>query len=70
MIVAVIDNGMDLSHPDLLGQMRTNGNEIPSNNIDDDNNGYIDDVDGYNFYDQHALLPPSGSHDTQVGGLI
>lgn len=70
MIVAVIDNGMDLSHPDLLGQMRTNSNEIPSNKIDDDNNGYIDDVDGYNFYDKHALLPPNGSHGTQVSGLI
>ncbi len=70
VIVAVIDNGMDLSHPDLLGQMRTNSNEIPSNKIDDDNNGYIDDVDGYNFYDKHALLPPNGSHGTQVSGLI
>lgn len=70
VIVAVIDNGMDLTHPDVQWQMRKNTDEIPWNNIDDDKNGYTDDVDGYNFYDQHALLPPNGSHGTQVGGLI
>lgn len=70
VIVAVIDNGIDLSHPDLQGQMRNNSDELASNHIDDDSNGYIDDVDGYNFYDNSALLPPNGSHGTQVSGLI
>ena len=49
IIVAVLDSGMDLEHEDLKGVLWTNTKEIPGNNIDDDNNGYIDDIHGYNF---------------------
>ena len=49
VIVAVIDSGMDTSHPALAGQIWTNSDEIPNNQIDDDQNGYIDDVHGWNF---------------------
>ena len=49
VIVAVIDNGVDLLHEDLKNVIWTNTKEIPGNGIDDDNNGYIDDIHGWNF---------------------
>ena len=48
-IVAVIDSGVDIEHEDLQGKIWTNEKEIPKNGIDDDKNGYIDDVHGWNF---------------------
>ncbi len=49
IIVAVIDGGVDIFHEDLKDVIWTNPKEIPNNGIDDDNNGYIDDVHGWNF---------------------
>jgi cell wall-associated protease len=49
IIVAVIDTQIDLKHEDLQGQIWTNVNEIPNNGIDDDKNGYIDDINGWSF---------------------
>ena len=49
VIVAVIDSGIDIEHKDLQGKIWTNTDEIPGNGIDDDNNGYIDDIHGWNF---------------------
>lgn len=49
VIVAVLDSGMDLSHEDLVDVLWVNKGEIAGNNKDDDNNGYIDDIHGYNF---------------------
>jgi len=49
VIVAVLDSGMDLSHEDLDDVLWTNKGEKPGNNKDDDGNGYIDDIHGYNF---------------------
>ncbi|GAB5418711.1 MAG: S8 family peptidase [Crocinitomicaceae bacterium] len=49
VIVAIIDSGMDIEHEDLQGRIWVNEDEIPGNGIDDDNNGYIDDVHGWNF---------------------
>ena len=48
-IVAVIDNGFDVEHQDLKSVIWTNSREIPGNGIDDDHNGYVDDVHGWNF---------------------
>ncbi|MGF1560040.1 MAG: S8 family serine peptidase [Flavobacteriaceae bacterium] len=55
VIVAVIDEQVNLRHEDLMGQIYTNPKEIPNNNIDDDNNNYVDDVHGWNFlgYDKY-----------------
>lgn len=49
VIVAVIDTGLDTAHEDLKDRIWTNKEEIPGNNIDDDHNGYVDDVHGWNF---------------------
>jgi len=49
IIVGVIDSGLDIDHEDLKGKIWTNSKEIPGNNIDDDKNGYVDDVHGWNF---------------------
>ncbi len=49
VIVAVLDSGVDIDHPDLKGHIWTNPKEIPGNGKDDDGNGYIDDVHGWNF---------------------
>jgi cell wall-associated protease len=49
VIVAVIDSQIDFEHEDFKGQVWTNLREIPNNNIDDDKNGYVDDINGWNF---------------------
>jgi subtilisin family serine protease len=49
VIVGVLDSGVDIEHEDLKNVIWTNEDEIPNNNIDDDKNGYIDDVHGWNF---------------------
>jgi subtilisin family serine protease len=49
IIVGVIDSGLDIDHEDLKGKIWTNKKEIAGNNIDDDKNGFIDDVHGWNF---------------------
>jgi hypothetical protein len=49
VIVAVIDSGVDIHHPDLKGVIWVNEDEIPNNLIDDDQNGYVDDIHGWNF---------------------
>jgi subtilisin family serine protease len=49
IIVAIIDSGVDTAHFDLKSKLWTNPGEIPGNGIDDDNNGYVDDIHGWNF---------------------
>jgi subtilisin family serine protease len=49
VIVAVVDSGVDIRHPDLKGKLWVNAKEIPNNNRDDDKNGYVDDIFGWNF---------------------
>jgi subtilisin family serine protease len=47
--VAIIDSGVDIDHEDLAAETWTNADEVPGNDVDDDNNGYVDDVHGWNF---------------------
>lgn len=75
VVVAVIDTGFDFNHQDLKGNIWKNPGEIPGNNQDDDNNGYIDDYYGYNFTNDHVGPnthdPMDGDgHGTEVSGVI
>jgi alpha-tubulin suppressor-like RCC1 family protein/subtilisin family serine protease len=72
LVVAVIDDGVDFSHPDLAGKAWTNPGEVPNNNLDDDNNGYVDDVNGWDFYNRDKTVHDPGvdAHGTHVSGTI
>ncbi|WP_421918755.1 fibronectin type III domain-containing protein [Marinifilum sp.] len=69
VIVAVEDGGVDFDHVDLAANMWVNQGEIPGNGIDDDNNGYVDDIYGYNFGDDTGEIYV-GDHGTHVAGTI
>ena len=69
VIVAVTDDGVELAHPDLAAHIWHNKNEIPNNGIDDDKNGYVDDVKGWDFTSVDND-PNGGSHGTHVAGII
>lgn len=68
--VAIIDDGIHNSHPDLQSNLWINSGEKPGNGIDDDNNGYIDDYFGWDFVYNTNNVAPNGSHGTSVAGII
>ena len=76
-VVAVIDEGIDVNHPDLRDNVWTNTGEVPGNQTDDDGNGYVDDVNGYDFanndatvYDPDPVTGKGDEHGTHVAGTI
>ncbi len=69
-IVAVVDTGLDTVHPDIAANVWTNAKEIPNNHIDDDGNGYIDDVNGWNFTMFNNDVTDRFGHGTHVSGTI
>jgi subtilisin family serine protease len=86
VVVAIIDTGVDYKHPELAEQMWVNEKEIPEDGLDNDNNGYIDDVNGWDFYngdssichykynEKHkmSLSDPDDNddHGTHIAGII
>ncbi len=70
-VVAIIDSGLDWQHPDIdRRRLWRNPGEIPDNGIDDDGNGYVDDVIGWNFVEDNNLPWDQDGHGTFVAGII
>ena len=79
VIVAVLDSGIDLDHPDLIDNIWNNYGEVANDGIDNDNNSYIDDVNGWNFIDSNNNPQPiisdgydytAVNHGTVIAGVI
>jgi hypothetical protein len=70
VVVAVLDTGVRLDHPDLAPSIFTNVGEIPGNGIDDDGNGLVDDVHGWNFEDVETTPGNSDASDTHGHGTL
>jgi subtilisin family serine protease len=70
LVVGVIDTGIDWVHPDLAANVWTNPGEIPGNGLDDDGDGYVDDVHGYDFVNRDGDPMDDHGHGTHVSGTI
>jgi subtilisin family serine protease len=70
VIIAILDSGCKMDHPELAGRIWRNEAEIPGNGIDDDNNGFIDDVNGWDFINNDNDPTDDHGHGTAIAGTI
>jgi len=71
LIIAILDSGCKMDHPELAGRIWRNPGEIPGNGIDDDENGFIDDVNGWDFVnDDNDPSDDDDGHGTRMAGII
>ncbi|HEY9060903.1 MAG TPA: S8 family serine peptidase [Pseudobacteroides sp.] len=73
VIVGILDTGIDINHPDLKNSIYINAEEIPGNNLDDDNNGYVDDINGWDFINSDNTVFDNINEDfhaTHIAGII
>jgi subtilisin family serine protease len=68
--VALIDSGLDLEHPDFRGQLWSNPAELAGNQRDDDGNGLVDDIHGYDFTGRRGSPIDEHGHGTAVAGVV
>jgi len=69
-IIAILDSGVQIDHPDLRNNIWRNNKEIPENNIDDDNNGFIDDINGWDFVNNEPDPNPKFKKDFTEAGVL
>ncbi len=69
VVIAVIDTGIDFAHSDLAEGIWTNPDEVPGNGLDDDHNGYVDDVHGWDFIEEDNWPQDMHGHGTHVSGI-
>lgn len=70
VVIAVLDTGVDYNHPDLRNNMWVNPGELAGNNLDDDGNGYVNDIHGWDFSDGDSDPMDRDGHGTHVAGTI
>ena len=70
IIVGVVDSGVDVNHPLIQSALWVNTGEIPNNGVDDDHDGYIDDVNGFDFNGNTGAVTDAANHGTHVSGII
>jgi hypothetical protein len=70
VIIAIIDGGINNSNNEFDGRLWENRKEIPGNGVDDDNNGYIDDENGWNFVNNDNIIDDKNGHGTGIASII
>lgn len=70
VVIAVVDSGIDYTYADIYNAIWVNPNEVQDNKVDDDKNGYVDDLIGWNFVDKRALPYDDNGHGTFIAGII
>jgi subtilisin family serine protease len=70
VLIGTLDSGTWISHPDLVNRIWTNPGEVPGNGVDDDGNGFIDDLHGWDFLSNGADVTAGDPHGTNTAGII
>ena len=69
VVIAIVDSGIEIDHPDLQANIWINTDEVPDNGLDDDGNGKIDDLYGWNFVHENNAVQDTLGHGTHVAGI-
>ena len=70
IVAMILDGGFDIDHVDLVDNIWINSEEIAANGIDDDNNSFVDDINGYNFRQDTSVFSIGTGHGTKVAGIL